>query len=197
MTANFPGTYEVRIQYLTDEPAEIAGHELRLSCEMSIAADPGDPFTDWIPVQKDGSAVTTLKTHVDNFLALVQPAHSTATDYIIAELWEYAPASFDAVFRSAYTLGLSGTGGATVPYSQTIITFRSTLGGIGKLDLRGAVFGAAARLSFPTANTTINALAAALVAGSSIWHARDQGYFIAPLFTLIGQNERAWAKVNR
>lgn len=198
MPINYPGPFELRINYLTNEPAAIATHQLRISHLMSVEGDPGDPFSAWIPLQKNGSAVDTLADHTDDIVALLRPLYNTASDFVDAELWEYAPGTFDAIFRSSYAIGLAGSSGtATQNYGQCIITFRSATGGIAKLDLRGTILGFGVRLAFPTASTPLNNLAAALIGATSIMIARDNGYLIAHLFALIGQNERAWKVINR
>jgi len=196
--ANFPGTFEVRFFYVTNEPAAIASHEFRLSCEMAVEGAPGDPFTAWTPISKDGSATATLDSYVDSLVTLIQPQFNTAVDIVGAELWEYSPGTYDSIFRSAYTIGENGTdAGATVDFSQLIFVWRSQLGGIMKLDLRGTVDSPLARQAYPTALAKWNNLLSALDDADTIWHARDQGYPVIPLSVLPGSNERAFKEVNR
>lgn len=198
MPVNFPGPFEVRLFYTTGEPTVIRDHVLRLSCRMNIMGNPGDPFGAWIPVQKDGSAVVNLQTHVDSLVTALKPVFSTATDFSFAELWEYVPDSFDAVYRSVYDVNQSGTSTtASGEASQTIISFRTTLGGVAKLDLRGTVLSPGAMQSFPTSVPAVNTLATYMLDNSRIWIGRDGGYLLAAIKYLPGQNERAWRRVNR
>lgn len=198
MPINYPGPYEMRISYVTAEPTPANRHVLRLSMEMSIVGDPGEPFSGWIPVQKDGSAVDTLAQHLDALLAILKPMYPAATSFNSAELWQYAPGTFDSIFRSAEVIGEVGTSvTASVEFGQTIITFRSELGGIGKIDLRGSDTPVGNRQGFPTGDVSINALAAHLTAGTSIYVARDGGYLLAPLFFLPGTNEAMFKLVRR
>jgi len=198
MPINYPGPFELRVRYITNEPAGVGDHNLRFSVVMSIEGAPGDPFTDWIPEQKNGIAVDTLQQHLDALVAILQPFFHTTTDIISAELWEYAPGTFDAIFRSAETISANGTSAvATSVYSQTILTMRSALGGIGKADLRGTIYAAGPRSGFPTALVPVDNLLAHLLAPSSIYVARDGGYFLTGLFYLPGANEHAFKKINR
>jgi hypothetical protein len=165
---------------------------------MSIEGAPGDPFTDWIPEQKNGSAVDDLQQHLDALVAFLQPFYPAATDIISAELWEYAPGTFDAIFRSAESIGVNGTSGTgSQNYAQTIITMRSGSGGIGKIDLRGTIYAAGPRSGFPTSLVPVDNMLAHLLAPSSIYVARDGGYFLTGLFYLPGSNEQMFKKINR
>lgn len=197
MAIHYPGTFEVRTFFTTDEPSLIASHEIRWSCEMAAAADPGDPFSDW-SVSLRGGGSSPLDTEVDNFMAFLEDMYSTAVDFSHAELWEYSPGTFDSVFRSSYTLGLSGVSASpTVIYSQTILSFRSTLGGIMKLDMRGTDQAKAAKTGFPSPSTAVNNLAAWVASATTPVRARDGGFPMSPLFFLPGLNERAEKKVLR
>lgn len=199
MALNYPGPFEVRLFYQTNEtPAAIAAHVLRLSLNMSIEGAPGDPFSDWIPFQKNGSAVSSLDTHVDALVALLQPFFNTATDIVQAELWEYAPLSFDAVYRSSYDITLAGTsGGATQVASQGVVTLRTVNGGIMKVDLRGIISTPGPTQTFPTGTTIVQNLVNYLVGGTNIWWGRDNSYPLVPLRWMPGQNEHAWRIANR
>lgn len=197
MAINYPGPYEVRIFYHTNEAAAIADHVLRLSCNMNVVASPGDPFSSWSATKRDGTGVV-LSTAVDALIVLVKPFFHSSTDFIYAELWEYTPSSFDAIFRSSYTIGVSGTSASvTVSAAQTVVSFRTATGGIFKVDMRGTISNPAIGISFPTAITIVDNLAAHLVGASSPWIGRDNGYPLSPIRYLPGQNERAWRIVNR
>lgn len=194
MPINYPGPFEVRINYTTNEtPAAIAVHQLRLSCRMSITGDPGDPFSAWIPYEKSGSAVTNLATHVDTLVTKLRPFFATATDLTNAELWEYGEGSFDAVYRSVYPLGLNGaSGSATQNASQAIMTLRTVAGGIMKVDLRGTIYAPTITATYPFAPGPATDLANYLISGNSIWWGRDNSYALVPLRWMAGQNEKAW-----
>lgn len=197
MAINYPGPFEVRINYVTDEPAVIASHQLRMSCIMSIEANPGDPFSDWYPEQKGGSNTIPLDTHVSDLLNVVKPYHNTAVAYVSAELWEYAPNSFDAVYRSAYSPSNEPTGvPATVPASQAVFTFRTQLGGIMKFTWMGVHISPNVSIPFGGAGYP-TAVATYILGNTAPWIGRDGSFPIAALAFHPGQNEALWKKVNR
>lgn len=197
MAANFPGEYEVRLSYQTDEPAVINQHEVRFSMNMVTAGNPGDPFSSFVAAQRVGAGIQ-LDTWMTSTAALLQPLFNTAVNFQVAELWRYTPLTFDAAFISTFTVALAGTGAApTVDASQAIITFRSQNGGIMRLDLRGVAIVAGGRESFPTLNASINALAGWLTGATNPVVARDNGFPFSELSYLPGQNERAWKALNR
>jgi len=199
MAINFPGPLELRIFYTTDENSVINDHVLRHSLAAATAGegDPGDPFSAWT-IQLRGGTTTPLDDWTDALMILIDDFYASAVDFTHAELWKYQPSSFDATYQATYALGLSGTsGGATVDASQGIITFRTAVGGVAKIDLRGISLGAGPKQSFPTAAAIVNALASFLSGSLSAMIGRDGGFLVAPIFWLPGQNERAWKRVNR
>lgn len=198
MAINYPGPFEVRVNYTTNEPAAIAAHQMRLSCQMSIEGNPGDPFSDWFPEQKGGSNTIPLSTCLETTLNLVKPYFNTAVTFGSAELWEYAPGTFDAVFRSAYVPVAEPTGvPATVSASQTIYTWRTTAGGVMKLTLMGTIISPDVSLTYPTADSGVNAIFAGFLAATSPWLGRDGAYPVAGLKFHPGQNEALWKRLNR
>lgn len=198
MASNFPGTYELRIAYVTDEPTPIAQHGLRLSMEMATPGPPGSAFSAWTPVDRLGASPDTMITHLSDLLDVLKPNFSTGVDFTTAEIWEYAPGTYDAVFRAAASATATGTNvSATVPYSQTIWTMRSANGGAMKVDLRGTPQLAAGFSTFPTGDTAADDLLAYFLDTNSVFHARDQGFPVAGYKWLRGSNEHAFKKVNR
>lgn len=199
MAINYPGPYECRFFYTTNEYATIAQHQFRLSLDIATPGDVGDAFDQWEVIVKNGTAGVTLQDAVEDILEEVVEVYHTSTVFSAVELWEYAPGTFDAVFRAAHTPtndnGLSAT--ATNQFSQTVITMRTELGGILKLDLRGTVIGPAAAQGFPTTNNFINDIGDELRAGLSPWVGRDGSFAAVRLRFLPGQNEHAFKKVNR
>jgi len=197
LAINFPGPYEVRVNYLTNEPASVATHELRLSCRMNTIADPGDPFDQWTPYVKNGTFAATLNTRVDSLITWIKPFFHSAVTFVNAELWEYVEGSFDAAYRSAYALGVVGTGvAATVVGSQSILTLRTFNGGIMKIDLRGTNISPAAKTAIPGSGIIYD-LAQYMIAATNPWWARDNSYAAVPLFWLPGQNEHAFKVLYR
>lgn len=191
MAINYPGSYEVRINYVGNSGGTTYPHQHRFSMEMDAVGDPGDPFTDFFPLGRLTAFTETLADYVDDYIALIQPFFSVPTDIVSAELWEYEPGSFNAAFRSVYALGVNGTSGSTTSQdSQTIITFRGTLGGIVRSDFRHTIFPQAVFQGFPTSLSSVNDFADFIVGNNTPIRARDGGFAFAPHKFLPGNNER-------
>jgi hypothetical protein len=157
---------------------------------MDGIGDPGDPFDLWTPLGRLTPFTLTLDTWVDDYAALLLPIFDTSMTLTDVELWEYEPGTFNAAFRSSYALGLVGTAaGSGVVDGQTIISIRSTVGGIAKFDYRRTTVGAGVFQTFPTNTATINAIATFLTGNNTPVVARDGGYVFAPLKLLPGTNE--------
>jgi len=196
--ANFPGPYELRLFYVTNEPVQIASHVLRLSFRVASDPEPGAPFTTIQVLNKLNTPGATMDVVLGDLLTVVRPFYVSAVDFVRAEIWKYPPASFDATFISALSVGQGGTGtGTTFTAGQLIFTFRSSGGGVFKVDLRGTTVSPREKLSFPTAFAAFNNLANYIIFPSTPFIARDNGYPIATLYALAGQNERAWKRVFR
>ena len=194
MAANFPGPYELRIRYSTIVTSITNIHQLRISMDMNVTADPGDPFSDWTCQSRIGAS-PQLDTFTDDVAAVMQPFLRTDADILDAELWEYTPGSFDAAFRSTYTIGVAGTaGGATVPDSQGILTFRTQLGGVARFDIRDITISAGAKVSVGAAPTIVQDVADLLTANGSPMIGRDNSYVFVALNWLPGLNERSFKK---
>lgn len=197
MAINYPGPFEVRIKYLTNEPAPVPNHVLRLSCNCTLTGNPGDPFTSWFPVTKLGSNAINLSTKVDDLILEMKKHLNTASTILVAELWEYTPGTFDAVFRSTKNIAVAGTSGTvTRDGSQAIWTYRTQNGGIFKFDLRGQINAVGAKIALPGTGD-VASMNTYLLAGTTPWLARDGSYPVAGLFFHPGQNERAFKKLYR
>jgi hypothetical protein len=192
MATNFPGPYSLRFFYTTTPTGfQPYTHKLELNCD--VVGDPvsGDPFGD-IELQRRGGTIINAQTAAIAFINLLQPHFSNNTDFTLVELWNYEEESFDARFVSAFSPALVGTGpapSAATAAIQTILTFRSTEGGIAKFALMEGGLAPGPRQSFPTANVPINNLMT-YVASPTTWVlARDTSHVVVPLNCLPGQNE--------
>lgn len=196
--ANFPGPYELRIFYTTNEPVVIADHVLRLSFRVAGDPEPGAAFSTIQVLNKSGAPGANLADVLGDLLVVVRPFYIPAVDFVRAEVWRYPPQSFDAFFIAAQNIGLGGTGtGTTFIAGQLIFTFRTSNGGVFKVDLRGTTVTPREKLSFPTAFGAFNSLANYMLFPTTPFIGRDNGVPVATLFALAGQNERAWKKVYR
>src|SRR5574342_603528 len=197
MAINYPGPFDVRINYLTNEPSQVAQHQIRVSCDCPLVCNPGDAFTAWFPVNKAGSNVINLDTKVNDFLVELKKHFISAVTFQNAELWEYTPGTFDAAFRSTKAIGAAGTGtGTTRDGGQVIWTWRTANGGILKLDLRGSLNAAGVRVALPGTGD-VAARNTYMLASTTPWIARDGSFPVAGLFFAPGQNENAFKKLYR
>jgi len=196
--ANYPGPYELRLFYTTNEPTIIADHVLRLSFRTASDPEPGTGFDAIQTLNKSGAPSNFLSVVLTDLLTFVRPFYLPAVDFVRAEVWKYPPSSFDALFISAQSVGLGGNGtGTTTIAGQLIFTFRTSFGGVMKVDLRGTTVSPREKLSFPTAFAAFNNLADYFLFSGTPFIGRDNGVPIATMFALAGQNERAWKKVYR
>lgn len=187
--ANFPGPEEIRLFYNSIAGGVSYPHVHRFSVDVAGDVAPGLTFADY-PLNLKGGSTQTADLFIVDYVDLIADLFRTDTDFIYAELWRYTPDTFDSFFLSAETIGQVGvSAGATVADQQSIITFRSANGGGARLDFRHTVGSEQITRSFPTPNTTINALAAFVCSGASPIKARDNGFLISPIHWLSGLNE--------
>lgn len=197
MAANFPGPYEVRLLYTASVSSVVLNHRQRLSC--AVAGD--DPTVgtifDNIDVGRRVGGAISLKAAVDAYVDLMKVfyAGSGATNIVSAELWKYATESFDASFVSSYAIGVAGTSGSGVQAAnQSIVTMRTTNGGIFKLSYMESVISFAVTDPGTISNAGLEAMVADIEAGNQPWIARDNGYPIVRIAHYPGQNEALFKK---
>jgi hypothetical protein len=194
MTTNFPGPYEVRINYVV----ATRPHQQRLNLRVDGTPVAGvDDFTTIDALRRD-DAPFALDGEVDDWVDLMKVFYnSTDADFTNAELWKYEPLSFDASFVAAYDIGVAGTSGtSTQPASQIIATFRTQEGGIMKINLMDVVTSPGQPITPPYAGS-VAALFNPVVNGTVPWLARDTSYPIAHIRTYPGQNEALFKKIFR
>lgn len=190
MAINYPGPYEVRVNYSVPVGGTTLIHQHRFSLEMSVVADPGADFSEFTPLGRQGAYADDLEVYVGDYLAEVQAFYPTTADFNDAELWEYEPGSFNAAFRSVLTLGLNGTHGSPgAQDAQAIISFRGTLGGPLKMDFRNSIYPQGIFQTFPTSESEVNSYAGFVTTVNTPIRARDGGFAFSPLKFLPGVNE--------
>jgi hypothetical protein len=189
MAINFPGEWEVRINYTAIAGGVTYEHQHRLSIKMDSVGTPGDPFSDWVTLQRN-LATRTLDAWLVDYIGVADYQFRTDTDFTTAELWRYPAESFNADFYSVETIGLSGSSAlATVEDAQTVYSFRTTTGGVAKADWRHTVFNLATFESYPFVIADKNTYVEFLADATSPVIGRDNGYVFAPLKFLPGTNE--------
>lgn len=195
MPINYPGPFQVRFNY-TVPTVNVLPHTFALNCNCpTLVGAPGDPFTEWTPVQRNGGAVKTLDTHVDDLVEKFRAAWNNTVTMVNAELWKYQPLSFNADWQSTKGIGLTGTG-TTAPIAnrQIIMSFRTTQGGHSRFVLmeHGSTPGPTQQL--PLGSVALDAIADYFLDGNNPWIGRDNGYPIAFLGMHPGENERLFKK---
>lgn len=199
MAVNYPGPYELRVNYtVTKTPGGALDHQLRLNIDLAVVGDPGDDFDQFAGTTKNGTQ-HTLDIITDDLVAVIKPFFNS-TDCAInnAELWEYEAGTFNATYITAYDI--SDTGGvatATVPGSQVLCTMRTTAGGIMKFSLQDIIVGD--NLPFTRADFGGSGkeedLAAFLVDGADCYfQGRDNARPLLFLKMFYGQNENTFKR---
>jgi len=195
MVQNFPGPYELRIEYTTLIGAIPIIHTQRLNLDLTTIPNPGDDFTNINVVTRGGVATPVLSAVVDSWLFLVAGRFEDVTTFGIVELWKYTPLTFDAVFISAYTSVVTNGSDVTNPTvvaTQEVYTFRTQEGGIMRLTWLETITAAAQPQTFPTGSATVDAIETFVVSSINWILARDTSYPFASLRFLGGQNEKTF-----
>jgi len=189
--ANFPGPYELRFNYSTIAAGITLISQHRFSLDFAQIGEPGDPFSEWLPQGRLTAFTQSLDDFVNEYVTFLLPFFPTNANIVDVELWEYEAGSFNAAFRSSYAIAVAGTNGSpSAVDGQMIVTFRSTLGGILKLDLRQTIYAPAIFQLFPTSSGAINDWAAFVVGNNTCIRARDNGFAFSPYKFLPGANEK-------
>jgi hypothetical protein len=198
MPLNFPGEYTARFFYTTI-PTGLAPlqHTSELNFTLFEDANPGDDPAILHPIIRAGTHVKTLDDHIIEWGTLLADAYSSggAASIDYAEVWKYAPGTFDATFITSVPLAFSGTRVAA-PFnsSQMIMTFRTTLGGIAKLSLMETPQPGTLTDAPPFAEASLQAIADAFVGGVYPWVGRDGGFPFVTLRLFPGQSETLFKK---
>lgn len=191
MALNFPGPYEVRLFYTMN----VLIHEQRLNVRMEGTPVPGDGFDGMNSLRRDDTP-ELLSDKVDDWVALLRPlAIPTGNTINYAELWKYTPLSFEASYISTYDINLAFTGGGNEQKAgQAIYVFRTTEGGIMKINLMEGNRALGNPLTYAGCSADEQALIDAVVGGTVPWLARDTSYPIAFKNLYPGQNEAVFKK---
>lgn len=186
---NFPGPWEVRINYIVISLAGTRPHSQRFSLDMNTAGDPGDTFADFNVLSRDSSN-PALDAWLDAYIDLVREIYHTDTTFVDAELWKYTPESFDAAFYATYAIGLAGlSASGTTADGQGIMTFRSQNGGSARLNFMETIAAAGATTPIASATAAVQDIADYITDPGSPVIARDNGYLFTALNWLPGLNE--------
>lgn len=196
MAENFPGPYELRIQY--DTQLTYGRHIQRLNIDLTADPEPGPTtFAELTVVKNVGN--TPLNTAVEAYLTLFRQMFNTAVDIGPITLWKYTPLTYESTFVTVYEpVIVSGTSGsATQQAGQAIITFYTEEGGILKLNFMESTHAHAADQAFPTNVSVVNNIADFVTGDDGFFIGRDTSRVLARKGWFPGINEALWKKYNR
>lgn len=202
MATNFPGPYELRFQYSSQNvsPGGVQDHEMRLNVDLNGDPAAGLDFDQYQVVDKLGAFVD-LDVVVDDWLAAILPLFNTGCSFSVVELWKYPTAqSFDATYWATYTPSpAAGTsGGTSNTAGQAMWTFRTQEGGILKINLMESVISTAQKRLYSAQSAAEKAVNDYVVGGgatyAAVFLARDTSYPVAGIALYPGQNEALFKK---
>lgn len=195
--ANFPGPCEFRFFYSTGSASFPAiTHQQRLSFTPTAEPDIGDAFAAIQAVTPGGT--NDMATIADAWsLAVAELLSNTAQNVCInAEIWKYAPESFDATFISSRSFNDAGTSASAAHIAgQSIVTFRTDAGGIFKLNFLETVIASNVIDTGAFTSADLDALVEDIVTdGFYPWIGRDNGFPVVRLSHFPGENEALFRK---
>lgn len=194
MALNYPGPYEVRIQYIVSVSGVSLSHEQRLNVDLVTPVPVAEPFTTIVANERDGGT-NSLEAWVDTWVAALQPHFHTSATISLAELWKYEPFSFEASYVSTYDISLAGTSGAApVPAGQAIWAFRTVEGGIMKINLMECSIQSGVSRAYVAMSAIEKAIVDLIVGGNNCWLGRDTSYPFAVTQLHPGANEALYRK---
>jgi hypothetical protein len=190
MTINFPGPYELRVFYTTTVAVAIR-HTQRLNLDCSGVITPGDAFSTIQPVYKPGAPSTPkLDVIAETWVDQMKAFYNTSVTFDGFELWKYAASSFDASFVSAHADTDAGSSGSSLqPAAQSIVTFRTGLGGVMKLSFMESVIVPAGTDTGTMSNASLETLVASLEGTVYPFWGRDNSFPFTRIAHYPGQNE--------
>lgn len=166
---------------------------LGLLHKMRIPVTPAVGWTTSVEpdlVRKSG-AVVDMSTAVDELIVLLRPLFQNTTEFTKAEAWFYPGGASDPIWVYTYAIGLLGSNaGTNVQSSQSVVSFRSSIGGIAKLYLLEGVFVANVRNSYPFGAGNITNLTNYMIGATSWWYARDNGSLVVPIWNTSKTNDK-------
>jgi len=201
MPTNFPGPYEVRFKYVTTVSGVALNHIQRLSLELTADPTPGDLFSTIDAELNGGVGTSPLDVVVEAWSAAAAGFYSNGSGntWQLAELWKYEAGTYNASFIGAHATGDNGTSATTTQEAaQSIVTFRTTAGGVFKLSFMEPVVSPGSIDPLPITNAALAALVTAITGGVTYpWIGLDGGWPFVALAHFPGQNEKLWKKRRR
>jgi hypothetical protein len=189
MANNFPGPWEIRLNYVATYGSLTANHLARYNVDVSGTPSIGDPAGDF-DLKRRSLSTIAFTTFIDEWIALLVPVYTIHAGFVSAELWKYDPGTYDATFYTSYAIGEDGTQNANQKAAtEVILTFRSTNGGIGRLHFMEAHLDPGDALGAGFYPSPWDDIAAYVENANNVFLARDNGYLLTSLKMLPGQSE--------
>lgn len=142
---------------------------------------PGLSSDQYMFTQQNGTTID-FQTAITAFVNLIKVYYPAASNFILAELWQMSDVDADPIFYTAAILGIVGTSAsAVVPYSQTVMSLRTSVGGILKIYLMENIQTNNSVDDYPFAFVGSQNLGGYLIGGTSIIRGRDGGKIVSPL----------------
>lgn len=192
---NFDGEWELRIFYTTT-PAGFTAMQHTLTIDVNVTSSPdiGDPFTSISATSRD-TGETFLDTLVDGLVAILDGEYPATTSFARAELWFIAEGTTDAVWYSVYEIGVVGANPADeTPAHQLTLTFRTSLGGVARLQLMESSNSGNGKTPYPYPAGVTKDLADFITNEANPFRGRDNGWILSSINESQGQNERLFRK---
>lgn len=190
MAVNFPGPYEVDINYEQDG----LDHKLRLNCDVVIVPTVGDLPADIDLVTRQGTGIA-LDVAVDAITDFIHPLFESASVLTTFDFWRYDPLSFSKTYITTGDISKAGTSAThNTRAGQSVYTHRTLEGGIMKVTLmEPSIFS-----NLVTPYASLGAASQALmdyVCDADTWIlGRDTSYPVVPLNLAQGQNEATFRR---
>jgi hypothetical protein len=192
---NYPGPYEVELQYSVAVGTQTLLHKQRLNCNVTNSPAVGTTF-NLINVARRALADVALDNMIIDYINLIDGQFNSANVSIVgANLYKYVPNSFVKTFVSSYTSGAPGTSASAVqPATQQTLTFRTQEGGRFRLTYLETSSGFRGIDTLPLADATMSAIVT-FVIGTGNWIlGRDTSYPVSFIRQLGGENESVFDK---
>lgn len=194
MASNFPGPYQVEINYTVDDRP----HIMRLNTDCDGTPIPGTPPASINLLERGGSTVN-LGTAVNTFVALLAPMYFDDASFNSYTFWVYQPGTYNRTYITGGSLAIVGSvAGTTVPASYNQLTFGTYSGG--KMSIVMVENRADGTDKRPLANpgfVDVEAIRDYVLSEDAWMIGYDNSHAIRPINYLQGRNEALFKKYFR
>lgn len=192
---NFIGPYFLDIVYTSASAVHKMGFSLLAPTGVP---DPGMDFAD-IDVLCHDAVTRSLDTIVDALVNVLKVFYSTASStFDTAILSSVAANSFDKSYLTEYDISVAGsTVAASILSSQAIMTFRTSQGGIFKVNMMSGISTPGITKKPVDYGTNHNNLSNFFTGGAHNFIGRDNGYPFKSIGFYPGENEHYFKTLYR